>query len=67
MFYILCAMGISLGINKMDSVYIMDFTPVYFIREVAHYVLLSRNVNTQRIRLAFTLREIFHIAHYDSI
>ena len=37
------------------------------IREVAHYVLLSRNVNMQKIRLAFTLREIFDIAHYDSM
>ena len=36
-------------------------------REVAHYDLLSRNVNMQRIRLAFMLREIFDIAHYDSI
>ena len=32
-----------------------------------HYVLLSRNVNMQRIGLTFKLREIFDIAHYDSI
>ena len=36
------------------------------IREVAHYVLLSRNVNMQRIALTFMLREIFDLAHYDT-
>ena len=35
-------------------------------REVAHYVLLSRNVNMQRIALTFMLREIFDLAHYDT-
>ena len=39
----------------------------FYNREVAHYVLLSRNVNMQRIGLTFKLREIFDIAHYDSI
>ena len=32
-----------------------------------HYVFLSGNINMQLIRLEFTLREIFDIAHYDSI
>ena len=35
-------------------------------REVAHYVLLSRNVNMQRIALTFMLREIFDLAHYHT-
>ena len=39
----------------------------YVNREVVHYVLLSRNVNMQRIGLTFKLQEIFDIAHYDSI
>ena len=34
-------------------------------REVAHYVLLSHNVNMQRIGLTFILREIFDLAHYN--
>ena len=34
-------------------------------REVAHYVLLSRNVNMQRIRFAFVLREVFDFVRYD--
>ena len=37
-----------------------------FSREVVHYVLLSRNVNMQRIALTFMLWEIFDLAHYDN-